>query len=274
MPLSPELAAMDPEELLRLRGNLPPEQQAEFDALLRHLTPAIQPVRDPNHPKNNFLVFLRECVWTVDEARAGEVRKWPFGVGEDGKSWDEYWRVWDEALLTRKLLFVDKTRRTMASNVVVAFDLWLLAGGQDPRWPELMRSDRNRSILIQSKKLEGETGSQAFVAKMETLCRNFEENGGRKLWSEFPKAKFSASNGRFNNGSRVEAVAQGGQQVRGPGSTLIHVEEAGFMEEAQESIETAVPALAGGGRIVVVTTPNAMAGYLKKLRAGELGANR
>lgn len=80
--------------------------------------------------------------------------------------------------------------------------------------------------------------------------------------------------GHFRNGSRVEAVPQGGDHVRGPGVTHIHIEEAGFMDKIQECIESALSALAGGGHMTVITTPNANATCLKRLRAGELGAGR
>ncbi len=258
--------------------------RARFDVpafvsdLLPRMKPYLppEPEQAPNPYKSSFLLFLRDCVWTVDEARGGEVRRWPWGVGKDGKSWEEYWNDWDVALHKYPRLFVDKTRRTMASNVVVAWDLWLLAGGTDgkARWPELAGNDGNRSVLIQSKKLEGETGSQAFIAKIKRMCQHFEDRGGRELWPDFPEWEIGLTKGHFSNGSRVEAVAQGGDQVRGPGSTHIHIEEAGFMDQVQESIETAIPALAGGGHITVVTTPNANATYLKRLRAGELGARR
>lgn len=251
-----------PEELLRIRL-----AKAELE---RRGVKRREAVKAADHPQRCFLSFLYRCVWTVDEARAGQVRLWPRGLGQDGKSWDDYWFDWDHVLHTRSRAFYDKTRRTMASNILNCWDLWLCAGGQDPRWSELMYSSRNRSCLIQSKKLEGETGSAAFVAKIKALCQNFEENGGREHWKDFPEWEFTEHRGRFSNGSRLEAVAQGGDQVRGPGSTHIRVEEAGFMEQAQNSIETAIPALAGGGHISVVTTPNAMATYLKRLREGKL----
>ena len=259
------------EELLASRHLFTPEENRRLDRLLR------KPVPREAHPKYCFLTFLRECAWTVDEARAGQVRQWPFDARMEapdplGRSWDAYWSVWDEALHTSPLLFVDKVRRVMASNVVLAWDLWLCAGGQDPRWPELMLSDRNRAIIIQSKKEEGDTGSQAFISKLERMVYHFEERGGRKKWPTFPKVKFSVKKASFSNGSRCEAVAQGGDQVRGPGSTHIHIEEAAAMEQIEDSITTATPALAGGGHMTVVTTPDAGASFLKKLREGKLGA--
>lgn len=257
------------EEIPELLGVLTPAEKARFDALF-----APRPRRE-DHPKYNFLKFLRTCVFTVDEARAGEVRAWPFDyVDEKGRSWNEYWEVWDRALHTEELLFVDKVRRVMASNVVVAWDLWILAGGQDPRWPMLMKSDRNRLVLIQSKKLDGETGSEAFVYKLQQMCKHFEENGGRKYWKDFPKAKWSAQKALFTNGSRVQAVAQGADQIRGPGITHAHIEEAAAMDEIEASVTTAIPTLAGGGHLTMVATPDAGANFLIRLREGRLGAKR
>jgi hypothetical protein len=236
------------------------EELAEVDALLARST--------SNPYKQSFLRFLRDCIWTVDEAYAGEVRRWPFGEG-----WDEYWLDWEHALLTCSPLLIDKTRRTMASNVVCAFDLWLAAGGQDPRWPTLMRSDANRLILIQAKKLEGKVGSAEFVERIGAFCRNFEEKGGRNLWPDFPTVSLSFGKAHFSNGSHIEAVPQGADQIRGPGATLIHLEELGVMEQAEASIGAALPALSGLGHLVAVSTPN-NASYAKKIRMGALGAKR
>lgn len=69
MPLPPELAALDPEELLRLRGNLPPEQQAEFDALLLQVTLPFIPKKLPPELETFGPLWLKGTApdtWTWD----------------------------------------------------------------------------------------------------------------------------------------------------------------------------------------------------------------
>ena len=230
-------------------------------------------VAESNPYQRSFLLFLEHCAWTVDEARAGEVRRWPMHVGEDGKEWRGYWEVWDTALHECSPLFVDKTRRTMASNVMTAWEVWLCAGGQDPRWAELMLSDSRRLCLIQSKKLEGETGSMAFLAKAKAMVQQAWDNGIGRRWPDFPLRPEDFSATRMHcprNGSRMEAIPQGADQVRGPGTTHLRMEEACFMDQVEDAIGTAIPALAGGGHLTVVTTPDAQAVFLKSIRDGRM----
>lgn len=215
----------------------------------------------------SFLAFLRDCVWTIDEARGGEIRAWPF-EGE----WERYWLDWEHALLTAEgPLLVDKTRRTMASNVVTAFDLWVLAGGTDPRWPTLERSQSNRRVLIQAQKLEGVGGSAEFVDRIRRLLDVAEQKGLRAKWPGFPTFAFSFGRARASNGSQIDAVPQGAEQVRGPGTTLLHAEELAFWEQARASMENALPALHPYGKLIAVTTPQ-VGGYAADIRNGELRA--
>jgi len=224
-------------------------------------------VSAPNLYQTSFLAFLQGCVWTVDEARAGEVRRWPTGPG-----WDDYWADWDQALFTCSPLLIDKTRRTMASNTVCAFDLWLAAGGTDRRWPILLGSQSHRLILIQAKKLEDKVGSAEFVDRIALMYRHAVEHGIRDRWPGFPTAVFTSGKAHFSNGSHIEAVPQGADQIRGPGATLIHMEELGVMEQAEGSVSAAIPALSGVGHLIAVTTPNA-ASYAKRIRDEELGGD-
>lgn len=222
----------------------------------------------PNPYQRSFRLFLRDCIWTIDEARGGEVRPWPF-EGE----WERYWLDWEHALLTCSPLLIDKTRRTMASNVCTAFDLWIAAGGVDPRWPTLELSRENRRVLIQAQKLEGVGGSAEFVDRIRRLLDVAEQRGLSKRWPGFPEFSFKFGVATGRNGSQINAVPQGAEQVRGPGTTLLHAEELAFWAEARPSMENALPALHPHGHLVAVTTPS-VGTYASDIRHGELGARR
>jgi len=205
------------------------------------------------------------------------VRPWPtderwveWGHSLDGRSWDAYWADWETALLCCSPLLIDKTRRVMASNIVCAWDLWVASGGQDPRWPALMLSTQNRKVIVQSRKLEDEGGSAEFVGRIGEMYRIAVEQGLRERWPGFPEWKFSFGNGRASNGGRITAVPQGADQIRGPGTTLLHAEELSFWTEAGETLETAIPALHPYGHLVAVTTP-AVGTYAKDIRDGLVG---
>lgn len=226
--------------------------------------------------KFRFYNFLSHCVWTIDEARSGEVRKWPTGLGEDGKSWDRLWLEMEDSYLRSKLLMVEKARRVLASWFTCAFDIWLAAGGQDPRWvdekgfPTLLRSDCNRKIIVQARKAEGEAGSEWFVAeRIKPILEAFEARGGREWWPDFPGWSHTCGKIEFSNGSKIVGVPQGADQVRGSGITQIHGEEAAFWEQAKKTIGAAIPTLRGGGHLVLITTP-AVGTHAKDIRDGKV----
>lgn len=223
-----------------------------------------------NNPyARSFRLFLKDCIWTIDEARGGEVRPWPW----DGE-WERYWIDWEFALLTCSPLLIDKTRRTMASNVVTAFDLWIAAGGIDPRWPALQLSRSNRRVLIQAQKLEGVGGSAEFVDRIRRILQVSNEKAGVEArWPGFPTFTFKFGVALGTNGSQINAVPQGAEQVRGPGTTLLHAEELAFWEQAKPSMENALPALHPFGHLVAVTTP-AVSSYAADIRYGRLGGDR
>lgn len=221
-------------------------------------------------------------MWTVDEARAGVVRKWPSGIGKDGKSWDDLWRDYEELLLTRRLLMLEKSRRVMASWTVCAFDVWLAAGGKDPRWQytdeldgevhhPLMESDGNRVIVLGAQKAEGEFGSEWFIAKrVKGVLDGLEAHGIRDRWPNWPEWSHKQGVLEFANGSRIVGVPQGSNQLRGGGITLIHAEEIAFWPQARSAIGGAIPTLSGVAHLVGLTTPQ-IGTYAEEIRDGKAG---
>jgi hypothetical protein len=205
----------------------------------------------PNVYQRSFLKFWNDLVWTADEARAGEVRKAP--------AWPMF-RDLEEDLLTERLLFLDKARRVMASWFVCGFDVWLLAGGQDPRWPALMRSRNNRQIILASRKKEDIQGSQWFLERrVQFIYEQLRERGIEKHWPGFPVFTFNKDGeGWTSTGSYINAVPQGKDQCRGPGATFLHFEEVAAWEQAQPSIESAKMTLLAsegfGGHICCLST--------------------
>ena len=150
-----------------------------------------------------------------------------------------------------------------------AFDLWVAAGGQDPRWEALLLSTRNRRVLVQSQKLEGPGGSAEFVGRIRMLYEEAERRGLRERWPAFPAWTWAFGRGMAANGGKIDAVPQGADQVRGPGTTLLHAEELSFWDQAQSTMETALPALHPYGHLCAVTTP-AAATYAARIRRGEI----
>lgn len=262
-PPLPGLSGAEITEALKLVGPVgitkDPESALEKLALLQRRLQKL--TRAGTNPyQRSFEKFLRECVWTTDESRAGQIAPCP--------NWPFLTEVSD-LLVEEEKLFFQKSRRVFASWTVCAFDVWLAAGGQDRRWPELMLGNSHRQIFIVARKFE-KPGSDWFLqSRVKLICDQFLLHGGREKWPEFPEYYFKEGEGTFSNGSHITAVAQGADQLRGPGATFVHAEEMSTWEMAQETMEGLLPTLLGGGHVAVVTTARA-ATYAKRIRDGTL----
>jgi hypothetical protein len=250
-------------EALRLVGPVghhpEPETRLQRLAIMRAQIEKLTKAAE-NPYQRSFELFLRELVWTTDEARGGRISQTP--------DWPFLSEVCDLLLTERKVMF-EKSRRVFASWTVCAFDLWLAGGGQDPRWPELMLGNSHRQIFIVARKFE-KPGSDWFLqSRVKTIYDQFELHGGREKWPEFPRFYFKEGEATATNGSHITAVAQGADQLRGPGATFAHCEEVAFWELAQPTMEGMLPTLLGGGHVAVVTTAQA-ATYAQKIRDGTL----
>lgn len=261
----------------RMRGHVRPDGG---ESPLRQAYAAasrLQYAQRPAHPyKGRLYNFLAHCVDSVDESGAGAIRAWPVGRGRDGRSWDRYWLELEDLVLRNKLVMFEKSRRVLASWFVCAFDIWLCAGGQDPRWldetgrPVLMFSDRNRQVYLQARKAEGAAGSEWFIEqRVKRILEQFEEGRGRKAWPDFPQWEFRCGEITFSNGSKITGVPQGANQIRGAAATLLHCEEFAFWEQARATIQAAVPTMRGGGHIIGITTPQ-VGSYAKEIRDGKV----
>lgn len=249
---------------------------------LNDLIARMAQIRDAgqNPYKRRFLNFLAKCVWTVDESRAGRVKQFPTGKGKDGRYWLPIWEEMEEQYLTQKLVMLEKSRRVLASWFTCAFDIWLCAGGQDPRWvnedgdPVLMLSDVNRSISLITQRAEGQAGSEWFLeSRIKPILVQFEEQGCRDLWPDFPHWEHRADRILFSNGSTIHALPQGPEKARGPGITFAHVEEFAFWEQAEPTISNLQMTTFGGGHLAAITTAN-NGTYAQRVRDDKLSREK
>jgi hypothetical protein len=250
---------MSPEALDVLLGA--PKPQTRADRLVAAVRKKKAEVEASVYQRD-FHKFLTELVWTKDEARAGVVRQFPN---------HPYFLDLADDLLTESLLILDKSRRVLASWAVCAFDVWLLAGGQDPRWPTLMLSTQNRQVVLASRKLEDLQGSSWFLQnRVRFIVDELERRNVRERWPGFPTFEWSQTEGKASNGSRINAVPQGPHQMRGAGGTFIHGEECATWEQQQPSIEAAKLVTQGGGHFCIITTAQ-VGCYLADVVLDQLG---
>lgn len=227
---------------------LPERRRTPGDRLLSLCAP-----KAVNRYQGDFHAFLTELVWTRDEARAGLVRKFPNYP---------YLKDICDALIERDLLFVEKSRRVLASWVMCAFDIWICAGGVDPRWVNaegqkvLLLSQRNRKILLAALKQKGEQSSEWFLhERIGAILEESEKRGLREAWPEFPHWESVADKITFlETNCYIAAVPEGADKLRGAGSTVVHAEEVAFWPHARASITAALPVLQGGGHMCCITT--------------------
>lgn len=206
----------------------------------------------------DFYRFLTERVWTKDEARGGRVAQIPpYPFLPD---------LCDDLVTCRKL-FIEKSRRVLATWIACTFDVWIAAGGQDPRWAVLKYARGNRQVFLCHQKFED--SNKYLRERVWFIIRQLEERAIRDVWPDFPRWQWKEGEITASNGSLITAVAQGSDQLRGFAATLLHLEELAFWEHAKPTIEGALPTLRGGGHVLAITTANAGT-YADDLRSGRL----
>jgi hypothetical protein len=238
----------------------PAERILLLQQRLRDLDRKSRPQQNPYQA--DFKKFLFELCWTADEARGGKVARVP-----------EYPYLHEvcDALIECDLLLFSKSRRVLASWVCCCYDLWIAAGGQDPRWPQLLNATGNRQVFVGDRKFD--SAAKFLKRRHQFILNAFRENDYWRYWPEFPTWETREGEVEFSNNSVITAVAQGSDQLRGPGATLAHLEEIAFWEQAQQTVEGLLPIVQGGGHVVAVTTPNA-ASYAKRIIEGRLNEAR
>lgn len=234
------------------RQESPLEKLQALEDYIRELE---EPVKNPL--QTNFGEFLKHC-WTKDEARGGNVAKIP--------DWPLLTNLAEDLVQCPKL-FIEKSRRVLASWTVCCFDIWIAAGGQDPRWPVLMNATGNRQVFLAARQFD--QANWFLFERVKFIVDESLKRGLRKEWPDFPSFRWKEGLAQLSNGSRISAVAQGADQLRGPGATLHHWEEIAFWEQAKQTVEGSLPTIRGGGHIIAITTPNA-ASYAVRIVKGSI----
>lgn len=145
-------------------------------------------------------------------------------------------------MVTEPILFIPKSREMMVSWSVMAFAVWLC------------QMFERTHVLVQSQKLE----------KAEELVKGREPPGySRTLWERQPQwlkdrhplatrlDDLPADRMAWANGSAIQAVGKGADQVRMYHPTLFIMDEAAHLDEAEASFGAAIPVCK---RIIVVSS--------------------
>ena len=192
---------------------------------------------------NDPWAFILECCWTIDEADAGKIKRFP-----DKEYLKHVCTVW----LRENLLAVPKSRRMLLTWVMLALHLW--AALFRPR----------SAIFIQSKK----EGDSAYLIGPERLLFIYRHLPEGYNWPKILSVKGAPPLIRFNNGSQVFGVGQGPDQLRQYTASYLMADECAFWEQARSTFAALKPTMQGGGKIVLISSANA--GFFQELCEGKL----
>jgi hypothetical protein len=187
--------------------------------------------------------FVKDCVWTRDEA-TGQTRRYPPHAYAEllVRRWQEH-----------PLLVVPKSRRMVISWLFVAVNYWLA------------RFHAQAKVAFMARKL-GKTdteGSSELVRRAWFIHRH--------VPALLPACEAEYSVGRltFPNGSEILALGEGADQARQHTFTSVLADEVVYWEQALETWVALRPTIEGGGRITAVSS--AGKGFFSDLVHDQLG---
>ena len=199
---------------------------------------------------SNGLFFLR-FVKTRDEADPESPIK-PFPADK------EYIRALWDIFATRQRVVVAKSRQMMVSWVLCAFCVWWarFRANQYVVWQTQREEDAFK--MVSTAGGDKDTG---YLGRMQFIERNLPS------WLQ---QRVRQSEGRLNypNGSLIEAVAGGANQVRGKVASLIVEDEFAHQAESRGVYQAVAPLIQKATKFVAVSTPNGMSNVFAQLYHG------
>ena len=188
--------------------------------------------------------FIRDCLWTIDEADKKE-KKFP------DKPYLEYMvKVW----MREPLLAVPKSRRMMATWLFLGLHLW--AALFNP----------HSAVFVQSKK-EQDSAFLIGPERMEFMYRRLLKDFPQHTWPTVT-TKLGPPLMKFNNGSWVMGIGQGADQLRQYTASYVMLDEVAFWAYARATWGSLKPIMEGGGRITAISSMDA--GFFADLVEGKL----
>jgi hypothetical protein len=190
--------------------------------------------------------FLSRAVWTKDEA-SGTIRQFPGNIiwEETGELQYGYLREIINIIEREQLIALDKCRRMMITWCIMS---WLLYD---------TLTQPNHANFVVSKKLE----DAAYLLGDERalgVYRRIPDD----VWPNKPQLEWTGKDGMGydllscpSTGSYIQAVAQGADQLRQFTASNVFFDEFAFQARQREAMTAAKPTIDGGGRIIVVSTP-------------------
>lgn len=137
-----------------------------------------------------------------------------------------------------------KSRQMGISTLVAAYALWLMIFFKD------------KNVMIVSIKQDV---SKEIVSKVRFA------NDHLPAWMKVECEEENRLSLKFNNGSHIVALSSATDAGRSAALSLLIVDEAAFIEKAEEIWAAAQPTLSTGGKAIVLSTPNGIGNFFHKM---------
>ena len=137
-----------------------------------------------------------------------------------------------------------KSRQMGISTLVSAYSLWLM----------LFHSDK--AVVVISRTQEA---TKEIVTKIRFMNENLPS------WLRLPLTEDNRLSLRFKNGSSIKAVSSAAGSARGFACSLIILDEAAFIPNAEEVWVGANATTSTGGKAIILSTPNGVGDFFHKM---------
>jgi len=137
-----------------------------------------------------------------------------------------------------------KSRQLGISTLIAGYSLWMI----------LFNNDKN--ILVVA--IDQQT-SKNLVTKVRVMYENLPS------WLRLKSAEDNKLSLRLVNGSQIKAVASTGTSGRSEALSLVIIDEAAFVDNAEELWASLQQTLSTGGRGIILSTPNGTGNFFHKL---------
>ena len=143
-----------------------------------------------------------------------------------------------------RFLLILKSRQLGITTLIAAYSLWLSLFNQD------------KSVLIISIKQEV---SKEIITKVRFA------NEHLPSWLKEKETTNNHMSLRFENGSQISATSSAKDAGRSKALSLLIVDEAAFIDEAESIWTSAFNTLSTGGRAIILSTPNGVGNWFHRM---------
>lgn len=137
-----------------------------------------------------------------------------------------------------------KGRQIGISTAVACYALWMM----------LFHKDKN--VLVIATKQDT---AKNLITKVRFAFDSL------PVWLQSPCIENNKLSLKFKNGSQIKAVTAAADSARSEALSLLILDEAAFIREAEEIWVSALPTLSTGGKAVIISTPNGMGNFFHRM---------